>query len=653
MSWVTRNLVPLVVAAVVAVAGVWGVASLGTLPPADFTFCNGDQAKTADPHRATGQPENRVINGLFEGLLRSIPVEDGEATGPANRRNTPLKIVPGVAELPKISDDGLTYTFTLRKEAKWSNGRPMTAHDFLFSWQRLLHPETASEYAYQLHYVEGCEAYNLVKVAPGDVVEVEVADREQKDQPFPRGTIARGKLLKISEPPPLTLDENLSPTAKEDETAKWKRLFVYTVEVASEGQAGQSQSKPAVRYFAKNPAGAKQHFESDDVKIEACHNVLPDFDKTCHIKVLDDHTLEVKLRSPTAYFNELVAFYPLYPVCREAVEKHGTPLWTRPENFVGNGAFTLQMWRERDRIRLAKSDTYWNAASVKLNSVDVLAVKGDTTALNMYLTGQVDWINTVPNVVIPDVRNRDDFNSAPMLTVYMYRVNVERPPLDNVLVRRALNAAIDKQEICDRIMKAGQIPARSFVPPGMSGYESPQCGEFNLDEARRLLAEAGYPNGEGLPKVEILFNTNEDHATLAQVIQQQWAKLGIKCELRNLEWSSYLSTVSNGGYSVARAGWIGDYPDPNTFLDMFVTDGPNNQTNWSNKEYDRLIEESKKLSGEERLQVMAQAEKILMDELPILPVYFYVSKNMVNPRVKGFHSNLQDMHPLELLSIEE
>src|SRR5690606_22908148 len=152
---------------------------------------------------------------------------------------------------------------------------------------------------------------------------------------------------------------------------------------------------------------------------------------------------------------------------------------------------------------------------------------------------------------------------------------------------------------------------------------------------------------------QILYNTNDDHATIAQVIQQQWAALGIRCELRNLEWGGYLDALTNTKYMVARSAWIGDYPDPNTFLDMFVTDGPNNQTNWSNAEYDRLIAQSKKTLGEERIRLMQQAEQILMDELPIIPIYFYVSKNMVNPRVKGFHSNIQDIHPLELLSIEE
>lgn len=638
MPPVLRNLFPYLSLVMIAVAVAWA-SSFGTLPKADLTFANGDQVKTIDAARATGTPENRVINGLFEGLLRSVPLQVPGGPEKNLKQNVPQVIIPGVADLPTISADGLTYVYKIRPGVKWSNDRQITAEDFLFSWQRLLHPETASEYAYQLHYVVGCEAYNLAKFKPGDAVEVEIYDRERVDQPFPRGTIVRGEFIKLTSPPELQFTGDENAEEREQKKSAWDRAKVFTVKT-SQGE----------QHFSKSPSDAQRHFKEP---ITRCHNVLTDFEKTVGLKALDKLTLQVTLNSPTPYFNELVAFYPLYPVCRECVETHGTPEWTRPGNVVSNGAFNLQLYRMRDRIRMVKSETYHNRDKVKLNTIDVLAVKGDTTALNMYLTGQVDWITTVPNAVIPEIKDREDFHSTPMLTVYFYRVNVDRAPLNDVRLRRALNAAIDKQEICERIMKAGQVPARSFVPPGLAGYESALSGKYDVDEARRLLEEAGYPNGEGMPKIEILYNTNEDHATIAQVIQQQWGKLGIKCELRNLEWGTFLDTLSNTRYSVSRSAWTGDYPDPNTFLDMFVTKGPNNQTNWSNAEYDKLIEDSKKASGAERLQILTRAERILMDELPILPIYFYVSKNMVNPKVKGFTSTLQDLHPLDMLSVEK
>jgi oligopeptide transport system substrate-binding protein len=647
-----RKIFPYLALALLGVGVTWAV-SFGTLPPADFTFANGDEVKTLDPGIATGAPEHRILDALFEGLLCLHPVEVAGGAEKNLQANVPLKLFPGVADLPEISDDGTLYTFRLLPNRKWSNGRPMTANDFVFSWQRLLHPENAGEYAYQLHYVVGGKKYNLEELEVGDAVEVELYDRPQPSQMYPRGTMIRGKLADVWKPAEPTFDEKVPQAQRDAQLAEWKKTFVYTVEAATQ-DIGDQKYKPlsGTFHYSKDPAGAVQG-GAKEKDIVQCHHVLADFDKVVGIRALDDQTLEVRLNSATPYFSQLTAFYPLYPVCRECVEEHGTPEWTRAGNLVGNGAYTLQTHRVRDRIRLAKSETYWNRDEVQLEVIDALALKSDTTALNMYLTGQVDWIITVPNTVVQQLREeRTDFHTTPMLTVYFYRVNVNKPPLDDVRIRRALNAAINKAMICDEVLKAGQMPAQSYVPPGIDGYRSELSGDQDLEEARRLLAEAGYPNGKGMPKVEILFNTNEDHRVIAEVIQQQWRKLGINCELRNLEWGSFLDTLSNQKYMVSRSGWIGDYPDPNTFLDMFVTNGPNNQTGWSNAEYDRLIEAAKHVSAKERLELLSQAERILMDELPILPIYFYVTKNMVNPRVKGFSSNIQDIHPLDLLSVD-
>jgi oligopeptide transport system substrate-binding protein len=341
-------------------------------------------------------------------------------------------------------------------------------------------------------------------------------------------------------------------------------------------------------------------------------------------------------------------------VNRECVEEHG-PDWVKPQNIITNGPYRLEARRLRDRIRLVKNPHYWGAENVGLEVVDALPIKSETTALNMYLEGQLDWIITVPNTIIPILKQREDFHAAPALITYFYRLNVKKPPLDNVLVRRALNAAMNKREIVEQVTRAGQIPARSLVPPGMTGYVGAEGGEFNVAEARRLLAEAGYPNGRGLPTIEILYNTNEGHRAIAEVIQQQWKQnLGIDIELRNLEWGVYLDTVTNTQYQVARAGWIADYPDPNTFLDMWLTGGPQNNTNWSNPEYDDLIRQAgMEADPEKRLRILHEAEAILMEEQPIIPIYFYVTTNMVQPRVKGFHRNVMDIHPLHVLRIEK
>jgi oligopeptide transport system substrate-binding protein len=620
MPYRFRKIFPYLVLAVGAMAMVWAV-SFGTLPRADFAFNNGDEIKTVDPAKATGSPEGRIINGLFEGLLRQTPIDQS----PDENGVIPLTpVTNGVAERYTVSDDGLVYIFHIRDSATWSNGEKVTADDFAWSWQRMLHPETGSQYAYQLHYVSGAMQYNLATLEVGDRVEVELDDRRDPQQLFPRGTVLKGLLLSRDED-----NENFTIDIKP----------VQNGEVDWDAD-GSKQS--FTKLTAKKPGSGKR-----------CHHVLPDFESTVGILAEDAATLVVTLNNRTPYFTDLVAFYPLYPVNQACVEEHGTPNWTKPGNIVGNGPFVLQFRRIRDRVRMVKNPRYWNTDIVQLEVVDAMAVKSQTTSLNMYINGQLDWTTTVPNPIIPELRKRDDFITAPMLTTYFYRINVERPGLDKVLVRRALNMAIDKQEIVEKVTKAGQLPARSYVPPGLPGFESGLCGEFNPEKARELLAEAGHAGGRGLPKIEILYNTSEGHRDIAQVIQQHWKiNLGINVILRNLEWATYLDTIHKTDYAVARAGWIGDYADANTFLDMFVTDGTNNQTNWSNKKYDGLIEAAKsEIDVAARLSLLHQAEQILMDEQPIIPIYFYRSINMVQPRVEGFSANIQDVHPLHLLRI--
>ncbi len=624
-----------------------GVASLawavtfGTLPKADFAFNNGDEVKTIDPAKAEGSPEHRILEALYEGLLRQMPAADE----PGPDGVMPMAPAQGVAEYPPaVSDDGKTYTFKIRPEAKWSNGRSVTAEDFVWSWRRTLHPETASQYAYQLYYLAGAQQYNEGVVEVGDRVEVEYGERKFDLQPFPRATMRYGELKAIVKPPqPEGMDE-----------VDWRRTWVYEVQVKPE-QNGviDWEATGETRLFTKQRATVLNG-DIDPQQLQVVRQVLPHFESEVGAQAKNATTLVVTLKNPTPYFHHLAAFYPLYPVNRECIEEHG-PEWSKPENIVTNGPFMLQMRRIRDRIRMVKNPHYWGAKDVQLEVVDAMPIKSETTSLNMYLEGQLDWTITVPNSMIPLLKERPDFRSAPALITYFYRLNVDRPPLDNVLVRRALNAAMNKREIVEQVTRAGQIPARGLVPPGMAGYTGAECGEFDVREARRLLAEAGFPNSRGLPSIEVLYNTSEAHRAIAEVIQQQWKQnLGVDVKLRNLEWGVYLDTVTNTQFQVARAGWIADYPDPNTFLDMWVTDGPQNNTNWSNPEYDALIHQAAtEADPERRMEILREAEIILMDELPIIPIYFYVTTNMVQPRVQGFHPNVIDTHPLHLLRIEK
>lgn len=623
----------------VCIAGIAWAVSFTAVPPADFSFNNGDDVKTLDPAKATGQPEHRVLHAIFEGLMQNLP----DPSGPGPDGNTPLIVGPGVAERYELADDGKTYTFHLRQNAQWSDGTPLTAHDFVWSWQRLLHPETMSEYAYQLKYVVGAEQYNAGDVHEGDRVEVELADRPSSVQTFPRGTIVRGILKSIVKPP--------EPKAT-GERSEWLKSWTYVVEVKpqKDGQVDWEAAGEERAFSRKSGNAAAGHG-----KVEPCQIVLLDFATQVAVQATDDRTLVVRLNSPTPYFIELTAFYPLFPVQRACVEEFGSPGWTKPGKIVSNGAYLLESRRLGNRIRLVKNPRYWDAARVQLNVIDAYPVKSETTALNMYLRGQLDWGYPVPNVVVPKLQGRPDYVSGPMFTTYFYRCNVTRPPLDNPLVRRALNMAIDKRKIVEHVTKAGQLPATSFVPPGMPGYTQPQGESFDIAKARELLAEAGYPRGQGFPKIQILFNTMDAHRAIAEVVQRDWKdNLGIDVELRNLEWGVFLESLSKKDYVVARSAWVADYSDPNTFLDMFVTGGPNNQTGWSNVAYDQLIRDAaREPDSAKRMDMLRKAEELFLREQPILPIYSYVSNNMVQPYVKGFFPNVRDEHPLHLLSIDQ
>ena len=274
------------------------------------------------------------------------------------------------------------------------------------------------------------------------------------------------------------------------------------------------------------------------------------------------------------------------------------------------------------------------------------------------MTDRADWITDVPPTALRELLSadppRDDLNPATFLDTYFFLLNTAHPPLDDVRVRQALSLALDRDEIASRILGAGEQPAYSLVPPGLPHYAAAECQRPDAEAARRLLAEAGFPQGRGFPTLTILYNSHETHRAIAEVMRKQWQRtLGIHVRGRNEEWGSYLASERLSRYDICRKGWIGDYADPNTFLDMFLTGSELNSTGWSNPEYDRLIAEAaNELDASRRMEVLHEAEQLLMNELPLLPVYFYVSKNMVKPYVRGFHNNLQDYHPVWSLSID-
>lgn len=604
------------------VGGVVGVVRQGRLPPADFTFNNDTEIESFDPAVVTGQPEGRIIDALFEGLVQ---------LGPEDR--VPM---PGVAERWEVSDDGRTYTFHLRRDAKWSDGSPVTSRDFLYSLRRFLDPQTAAEYAYQAWYLKNAKRYSRAAraVGPGDPVEVELPEPPEGAPPHARGAVLRGELVRVE------TDAGATPEELDDPlTYSKRRTFVVRV-------AG------AERRFRIGEGGTG---EGATGAAEPCRQLLLDFAEV-GLRAPDDYTLVTELENPTPYWLSLLGFYPLFPVNQRCVETHGPGRWTKPERIVTNGPFTLEFHRLRDRIRLRKNPHYWNRANVPLETIDALAVQSVTTSFNLYETGKVDWISKVSPLIARELFDadppRDDFNPDAQFGTYFYTFNVTRKPFDDPRVRRALSLAIDRDEIVETAC-AGELPARSFTPPGLPDYVAPECDANDVDEARRLLAEAGYPGGAGFPKIEILYNYEQQHQTIAELVRKQWRRsLGIDVQTRNEEWGTYLATQRQLRYDVIRRAWIGDYLDPYSFLDLYVTGGENNATGWGDPEYDRLIESARsEVDPAKRLGLLADAERILMQRGPVLPIYYYVSRSMVKPYVFGWSNNLEDRHPLWALSV--
>ena len=637
--------------------------------PADFRFINGTEPQTLDPNRMTGQPEGRIADAIFEGLTR--------------RDARTMRPVPGVAQSWSISPDGRTYVFRLREDAVWTDGRPVTAGDFVYAWRRLLDPALGSEYAYILHAVRLARAFSTY-TGHAERLEGPIAtalDALRRDHPDGVDTATWQRFL---------AEGHVNAALADARDPVLERVLV-----RREGRLDPAQLERIGEALGSEARRLRRLALEADLR----------FGVDAGVFARDERTLVVELEAPTAYFLEITSFYPTFPVPRWAVER-GDDDWFLPGKIVSNGPFRLASWRVNDRIRLLRSDSYWGRDEVQLGSVDALAIENETTALNLYLTGQVDWLpSSYPSDLVDRLRVRPDFYSGPAMIVYYYRFNCERPPFDDRRVRQAIGLAIDRRLIVEEVLGLGQLPAAHLVPPGMPSYEAPASAlGFDRGRARALLAEAGYPGGAGFPEVGILYNTSEAHKKVAEVIADQLRRhLAIEVRAYNQEWQSYLATVLARDYDMARAGWIGDYQDPNTFLDLWVTNGGNNNTGWSSADFDRLIGAASdvsvvladpesllprlkepararrllaavrrapdaaaraRASAVLRMHLLREAEAILVqDEFPVMPIYFYVASGLVQPYVQGFYSrleledgstaaNLQDLHPLRAIRVE-
>ena len=529
-------------------------------------FGNGSEPQGLDPHIVTGVPEHHLLISMCEGLTIANP-KGGEN-------------LPGVAESWDISEDGKTYTFFLNQNAKWSNGDPVTAQDFVWSWMRILTSSLGSQYPDMLYYLEGAEEYHTWL----SIEEIKKMMESEKDP----------EIL-------ATLEE-----------------LIFN------------------------------------------HKPKPSFD-TVGVKAINDYELKVQLKNPTPFFIRLLSHYSTYPVHRETVLKHGTiddrkGLWTRPGNFVCNGPMNLKTWELNKQIIVEKNPLYWDADRVRLNQIRYYPVSNESTEDRMFRAGQLHVTNVVPLEKCPIYIENENPNLRiePYMGTYFYRVNTLHPVLKNKDVRLALAYAINRKQIVEKVSKCGQAAAYSFTPPGSAGYEPDTEVPFNPELARSLLADSGYENGEGFPVLEILFNTQEGHRKIALAIQQMWQEnLGISVELVNQDWKVYLAREMTGDFQISRAGWIGDYEDPNTFLDTLRPNRGNNKTGWENEEYDRLLEIANSTNEQSlRYKYLMEAERLLISEMPIIPIYTYVRQYQLSSDVKGWYPNLLDTHHPKFIYLE-
>ena len=472
----------------------------------------GADSKTIDPGLNGSVDGGHVINNTHEGLMREI---NGQ-------------MEPAMAESYTVSDDGLVYTFTIRENAKWSDGEPVTANDFEYAWTRVLDPVTASEYSW---------------------------------------------------------------------------IF---------GEAN-------VESF----------------------------------KAVDEKTFEVTLASPTPYFLGLTAFYTFFPVRQDMVEAGGSDgAWaTNPETAVSNGPFHLTQYTSGDKLILEPNENYWRRDEVILDRIEGLMIVEESTSLTGYESGQIHVIDNPPNTEIPRLLAEDPtFMILPQDGVYYYSFNTKIEPLDDIRVRKALSLAIDRTAIVETVTKGGQAPAHSMVPTNNLDAEgnvfNQVTGTFGIaydsskvGEAQELLAEAGYPNGEGFPELEVMYNTLEAHKAIAEAIQEMWKQnLNINVKLTNQEWAVFQDTRKQFNFQICRVGWIGDYSDPMTYLGMFLPGAVFNYPQWESQEYADLIEQSKTLEGQERFEALYAADKLLEEAFVNMPIYYYTNPVMVSDHVKGWES---------------
>ena len=514
--------------------------STGSVSTAGFTVQYGSNPETLDPALNTAVDGGNTIITVFETLL--IINENNEA-------------VPGQAESWTTSEDGLTWTFTMRDGLKWSDGTDLNAKDFEYSFKRMADPDTAAPYA------ETC---------------LGMIDGFEEAAGFP--------------------DADGNPT------------------------------------------------------------VEPNLD-ALNVKASDDgKTLTIVLAYPCSYFDKIVAFAAMSPVQKATVEANGDAWCTSPDTYVCNGPFMITEWTPSERIVLTKNPNYvggWDSSKIVSESITLLLLEDSSASFAAYNSGEAQLIKDVPTDEIPSLTKAEDggdFYVDTILGTYYVSLNLKRDAFKDAKVRRALSLAIDRDYVANTIMQGTYSTADSIVGPGIvdeNGYfhdngNAPYISadyEANLAEAKKLLADAGYPNGEGYPTLEYSTNDAGYHVPLAEYLQQAWSDLGITLTISKMEWSSFTAARRAGEYDVARNGWVMDYNDPSNMLDLFCSGNGNNDGKYSNPEFDAAIEASRVADVSEHFAQLHKAEDILMEDTGCLPIAYYNDYWLQSPALKGtWHS---------------
>jgi oligopeptide transport system substrate-binding protein len=578
----------------------------GTIEPKhgpDEIWTNlGSEPEYIDPGKSSDHTGGTVILNLFAGLLQPHPVT--------------LEPMPDIAERFDVSPDGMTYTFHLRKTS-WSDGTPLTAADFVWSWRRVLDPQTASKYASFLYPVRYGEMFNS------------------------RAVLVRG----LGDMPEAELKALVEQTAKVDSLRMAPELGGAFVLVAGDDDARKLAREKLVHALNGVNVGGRALSAS-----VATGDVVA-------VRAADPQTLVVDLEAPIPYFLNLLCFSVTCPVPRHVLERlakagESTDLWTRKENIVSNGPYVLAEWKFRQAMVFERNPKYWDAANVRTKRIRLSMVESYNTVLNLYEAGELDSIGNqagIPFEFMDTLKKTGDFSQAPVNTVYFYWVNTKAPPLDDARVRNALRLAIDRVSLVEHITRGGQVPTADIVPNGLAGYEGPHSPPFDKERAQKLLAEAGYGPNRPLPQITLTYNTSEGHKQLAEAIQAQWKEnLGISVAIENQEWNVYLRNLKAYNFQLARLGWVGDYPDPFTYLELLTTASGNNHSHWSNPKYDELLRRANlQTVPAERMALLKQAELMAIDEAPLIPVYVYTRSELNKPYLRGNVINFENRHLLK------